>query len=182
MFLLRSMFSRNMWVDRAPTNCSPNWSFKASRRLYAGWCPSSTYNMSKPYNWINASHVDPAHMTWNARWKLSGPPKHEAGRQSRAATAQCQAFSREDVQKNRRRTRICIICLRLPGSMLDANEGYQSMIQSAWPRRSHYQPGTSNTHLVVQKTLPTPNYRAARAQRWTWMINQCPAYRMSEVE
>jgi len=28
--------------------------------------------MSKAYDWINATHLDPEHMTWNVRWQLSG--------------------------------------------------------------------------------------------------------------
>jgi len=54
--------------------------------------------MSKPYDWIDAAHVDPEHTTW-IRWQSSGSPEHDAGHQSMAATGQCQAFAREDVQK-----------------------------------------------------------------------------------
>jgi len=141
-----------------------DWPFKASRRWYAGRCPSSTYKMSKPYDWINAAHVVPEHTTWNVRWQSSGSP--EAGRQSKAATAQCQAFACEDIQRNRRRTRTCIICLPSSGSMPDASEGYPAWYKVlAWPRKSHYQPGTSNTHLMALKTWPTASHRAARA-RW----------------
>ena len=116
------------------------------------------------------------------RWQWSESPEHDAGCQSKAATAQRRPYAREDVQRNQRRTRTYIICLPSSGSMLDANWGYHSMIQSAWPGRSHYQPVTSNTHLVAQKTWRTANHWAARAQWWAWMINQCPTYRTSEVD
>ena len=82
-------------------------------------------------------------MSWNTRWQSLGSPEHDAGRQSRAATAQCQAFAREDVQRNWRRTRRCML---------------------VWPTRFHYQPRTLNTHLMAQKTWPTANHRIARAQ------------------
>jgi len=102
------------------------------------WPRPSIYKMS---NWINAGH------------------------QSKVATAQCRPCARKDVQRNRRRTRTCITCLPSSGSMLDANATWCKVL--AWPRRSHYQPGTPNTHLMAQKTWPIANHRAARAQWWS---------------
>ena len=166
-------------------------SYLALRVIASEWSPNSVLLQSMSFfnlQDVKGVWLDQCHISRSRAYDLKCQvaiirlPEHDARRQSKAATAQCRPCAHEDVQRNRRRTRTCIICFLSSGGMLYANWGYHSMIQSAWPRRSHYQPVTSNTHLVAQKTWRTANHWTARAQWWAWMINQCPTYRTSEVD